>query len=271
MLEVKEPLEVFVVSDFTGETVEGVTRAATSQFQPSRVKLHRFRYVNSIEKAQNVLEMAASKNAVLICTLVDKAVRHWVIENGNVMNVDVIDVFGPLLNTLSDILGKDPLEKPGRSHVMDEEYFKRVKAVEFTISCDDGSNTYLLPEAELVILGVSRTCKTPLSMYLAHKGIKTANVPLVPGLAPPEELFKIDSSRIIGLTIDPEYLIDIRVKRLAILGLDPEESDYTRREKVYEELDYANSIMTALGARIFNVTGRALEETSQEILAYIRH
>ncbi|HCA40870.1 MAG TPA: phosphoenolpyruvate synthase regulatory protein, partial [Aminobacterium sp.] len=150
------------------------------------------------------------------------------------------------------------------------EYFKRVKAVEFTINCDDGSNTNLLPEADIVLIGVSRTCKTPLSMYLAHKGLKTANIPLIPSLAPPEELFKIDSSRIIGLTIDAENLVDIRVKRLSMLGLDPGESDYTEKSKVYDELQYAQTIMSSLGVRVFNVTDRALEETAQEILAYFR-
>ncbi len=271
MHDMKKQVEVFVVSDFTGETAESVARAASSQFDPQSVKLRRFRYINNIDKAREMLEIASSKHAIVICTFVDKIVRHWVIENSDSLNVDVIDVFGPLLNTLSDILDKEPLEKPGLSHVMDEEYFKRVKAVEFTISCDDGSNTHLLPEADLIIIGVSRTCKTPLSMYLAHKGIKTANIPLIPDLAPPEELFEVDSSRIIGLTIDPKALIDIRLKRLVMLGLDSEGSDYAQTAKVYEELAYADSIMKALGVRVFDVTDRALEETAQEILAYIRH
>lgn len=266
----KKLINVFVVSDFTGETVEAVARAASSQFNPESVNIRRFRYVNNIDKAQMIMNEAVENQAIVICTLVDTSVRHWLIENANAVDIDVIDIFGPLLNVLSGILNKKPLEKPGLSHVMDEEYFKRVKAVEFTINCDDGSNTNLLPEADIVLIGVSRTCKTPLSMYLAHKGLKTANIPLIPSLAPPEELFKIDSYRIIGLTIDAENLVDIRVKRLSMLGLDPGESDYTEKSKVYDELQYAQTIMSSLGVRVFNVTDRALEETAQEILAYFR-
>jgi hypothetical protein len=185
------------------------------------------------------------------------------------MGVDVIDVLGPMLDVFSAKLHQEPLEKPGLAHQMDEAYFKRVKAVEYSIACDDGSNTQMLNEAELVLVGVSRTCKTPLSMYLAHKGLMTANIPLVPGLDPPEELFAIDPETVIGLTIKPEKLQQVRKERLQMMGLDPENTSYSKLENVAEEIRHARQIMKRIGCKVFDVTEKAIEETAQEILTYI--
>jgi regulator of PEP synthase PpsR (kinase-PPPase family) len=153
---------------------------------------------------------------------------------------------------------------------MDEEYFRRVKAIEFAIKCDDGRSPDMLPDAELVVIGVSRTSKTPLSMYMAHKGIMAANVPLVPEADPPEELFLVPPERVVGLLISPEKLIHIRRERLRILGLDVDVSNYAQWERVEEELQFARSVMRRVGCRIFDVTNRAIEETAQEILDCLR-
>ena len=206
-------VELYVVSDFTGETAEHVARAAASQFGPEAAKLVRFRYVNNEEKGLEILRTAKELNA---------------------------------------------------------EYFRRVKAIEFAIKCDDGRSPEFLDQAELVVIGVSRTSKTPLSMYLAHKGIAAANIPLVPEADPPQELFSLPPEKVVGLLIAPEKLVQIRKERLRVLGLDAEVSNYAQWERVQEELDFAKGIMRRTGCRTFDVTNRAIEETAQEILDCLR-
>lgn len=264
------PLELFVVSDFTGETAEHVVRAAASQFGANQSQLKRFRYVNNEERMAEVLREAKATRAVVICTLVDHSLRKRFVEEAIRMEVDLVDILGPILDILSRRLHLQPLETPGLLRRMDEEYFRRVKAIEFTIKCDDGRAAELYPDADLVILGVSRTSKTPLSTYLAHKGIMVANVPLVPEADPPEGIFHLPMEKIVGLTIQPEKLISIRRERLRVLGLDATVSNYAQMERVMDELGYAKKIMARTGCRIFDVTNRAIEETAQEILDYIR-
>lgn len=266
----KKPLEVFVVSDFTGETIESVTKAAIRQFTKAPIKITRYRYINDESRARTVLEEAKISNAIITCTLVDHKVRTWFISKGEVMDIPIIDVLGPILNMLSEKLEMVPLERPGLAHQMDEAYFKRVKAVEFSIACDDGSNPHLLHEAELIILGVSRTCKTPLSMYLAHKGILTANIPLVPELEPPKEIYSVDPQKVVGLTIQAEKLRQVRKERLQMIGLNPETSSYARIDQVRKELNYARDIMRGVGCRVFDVTDKAIEETAQEVITYMQ-
>ncbi len=263
-------LQIFIVSDFTGETASSVTRAAIRQFDRNRIALQRFRYVDTEERIREVCQEAWQKGALIVCTLVSQTMREYMKQRAAEMGVAVIDLFGPLLEAIGAELGTPAAGRPGASHKLDEEYFRRIKAMEFASTCDDGSNPNLLPEAELVIVGVSRTCKTPLSMYLASKGIRTANVPLVPELAPPEELFTLPRGRVLGLSIKPEALKKIRRDRLHMLGLDPDRASYARDDRVQEELNYARMIMDRLQAKQVDVTERALEETAQEILEYLK-
>lgn len=261
---------VFVVSDFTGETAESVAKAASRQFNADSVSIKRFRYVTTLEEAGKVVAQAKEENALLVCTFVNERIRVFVTGEAEKQGIACIDLFGSLLHALTSLVGKKPREEPGLSHLLDEDYFKRVKAVEFTINCDDGSNPQLLHKAELILIGVSRTCKTPLSMYLAHKGIMTANIPLVPELEAPEELFEIDPKKIVGLVISPEKLVELRTKRLMMLGLSPKDSAYTEKERVRKELDYARNLMERLRVRVVDVTMRAIEETAQEILTVVQ-
>ena len=262
-------ITVFVVSDFTGETIEIVTKAAIRQFENVNSTIKRFRYINNEQRGRRVLDQAVEAGAIITCTLVDHEVRKWFVNQARVMDIDVIDVLGPMLDLFSTKLDMEPLEKPGLAHQMDEAYFKRVKAVEFSIACDDGSNSQMLNDAELVILGVSRTCKTPLSMYLAHKGIMTANIPIVPGLEPPDELYNIDAQKVIGLTIRPEKLQQVRKERLQMMGLDPEVSTYGKIENVMDEINHARNVMKKIGCKVFDVTEKAIEETAQEIFTFL--
>ncbi len=263
-------LEIFIVSDFTGETAESVARAALRQFDRHCVALRRFRTIDTVEKVLNVCWLAKENQALIICTLVSQPVREALMRHAADLKLKVVDLFGPILGAISERLGTEPAGMPGNQHKLDEAYFRRVKAIEFSSTCDDGANPNLLPEAELVIVGVSRTCKTPLSMYLANKGIRTANVPLVPELTPPEELFSLPEGRVLGLSIQPATLQKIRRDRLQMIGLNPEKASYAQQQRVELELAYAQGIMKKLGAKVVDVTGRALEETAQEVLDYLR-
>ncbi|MDY3867871.1 MAG: pyruvate, water dikinase regulatory protein [Pyramidobacter sp.] len=262
--------EIFIVSDFTGETAETVARAALRQFDRHCVALRRFRTVDTVDKALNVCWLAKESSALIVCTLVSQPVREALTSLAADLGLKVVDLFGPILSAISEKLGEQPSGTPGNRHKLDEAYFRRVKAIEFSSTCDDGANPNLLPEAELVIVGVSRTCKTPLSMYLANKGVRTANVPLVPELTPPDELFTLPAGRVLGLSIQPAVLQKIRRDRLAMIGLNPEKASYAQMTRVEEELAYAKNIMKRLNARVVDVTGRALEETAQEVLDYLR-
>ncbi len=263
-------MQVFVVSDFTGETAEHVAKAALSQFATDSITIQRFRYINNKERALEVLEQAESDKAVVICTLVDHDLRRWFVEKARYQGTEVVDILGPILDLLEKRLDHPPLETPGLMRRMDEEYFKRVKAIEFAIKCDDGRCAEHLLAADVLILGVSRTSKTPLCMYLAHRGFMVGNVPLIPETEPPKEIFEIPPEKVFGLTVQPEKLVDIRRERLKLLGLDSEISNYAQWERVEEELQYAKGIMRKIGCRILNVTNRAIEETAQEILDYLR-
>jgi hypothetical protein len=263
-------ITIYVVSDFTGETAEHVARAAFSQFASDRIDLHRFRYINNKERAQEVLEQAAEDGALIICTLVDHDLRRWFVDKARGQGTQTVDILGPILDILEKRLGHPPLETPGLLRRMDEEYFRRVKAIEFAIKCDDGRSPEDLTSADVVIIGVSRTSKTPLCMYLAHRGYMVANIPLIPETEPPKQLFRIPPERIFGLMIQPEKLVHIRRERLRLLGLDSEVSNYAQWERVEEELQYARNLMRKIGCRVMNVTNRAIEETAQEILDYLR-
>ncbi|MFP4481671.1 MAG: pyruvate, water dikinase regulatory protein [Thermovirgaceae bacterium] len=263
-------MTIYVVSDFTGETAEHVARAAFSQFASDSIDLHRFRYINNRERAQEVLEQAAEDGALIICTLVDHELRRWFVDKATGQGTKTVDILGPILDMLENRLGHPPLETPGLLRRMDEEYFRRVKAIEFAIKCDDGRSPEDLSSADVVIIGVSRTSKTPLCMYLAHRGFMVANIPLIPETEPPKQLFGILPERVFGLMIQPEKLVHIRRERLRLLGLDAEVSNYAQWERVEEELQYARNLMRKIGCRVMNVTNRAIEETAQEILDYLR-
>ena len=180
-----------------------------------------------------------------------------------------MDVLSPMLKAIEKNYGLVPKNQPGLIHALDHEYFKRVAAIEFAIKYDDGKNPWGLLKADLVIIGVSRTSKTPLSMYLANKKLKMANVPLVPEIPPPEELFRISPKKIIGLLIDPYKLNEIRSERLKAMGL-ADGAKYADLKRITEELDYAKAIMRRIHCTSINVSNRAIEETASMILDYVR-
>lgn len=260
---------IYAVSDSIGETAESVVRATTSQFVDVKFDVIRVPYVKDKEQIDKAIEEAAANNALVCYTLVSPDLRSYLAERAKAHHVETVDVLGPMLKMVGDKTGTQPRNQAGLIHSLDHEYFKRVEAVEFAVKYDDGKNPLGLTKADVVLIGVSRTSKTPLSMYLAHKQIKVANVPLVPELNPPEELFKVPPYKIIGLLIDPYKLNEIRAARLKTMGLS-DTAVYADVKRINEELEYARGIMRRLHCQIINVSNRAIEETAGIILDYVR-
>ena len=260
---------IYAVSDSIGETAESVVKATVSQFSEEKFDVTRIPYVKDKEQIDKIIAEAAQHKAVICHTIVSPELRDHIADKALAMDVQVVDVLGPMIKSVEKVTGMLPKNQAGLIHSLDHEYFKRVEAVEFAVKYDDGKNPMGLLKADVVIIGVSRTSKTPLSMYLAHKRIKVANVPLVPELAPPEELFKVPPHKVVGLLIDPFKLNEIRSERLKTMGLS-DSAVYADMKRIGEELEYAKGIMRRIHCPIINVSNRAIEETAGIILEYVK-
>ena len=257
---------VFAVSDGTGDTVEKMARAALLQFDETHVVLHRINRVRTIAEVNDVLERAHTAPGIVIHTLVDESIRRHLNERARHSGVPVVDLLGPLLGEMEHLFAAAPRVRPGLFHQVNEAYFKRIEAIEFTLKHDDAQALETLPEADVILVGISRTSKTPLSVYLAHEGYRTANVPLFKEISPPPELFKADQRRIAALTIDPEALQGIRRERLRRYR-HPDGTRYAELRHIEEELDYSRTIFRQNRLwPVIDVTGKAIEETANEVL-----
>jgi regulator of PEP synthase PpsR (kinase-PPPase family) len=266
-----QPFLLFLVSDGTGETVESIVHATLTQYsRDQNIKTMRYKSVRTKDQVDAILEEAVQKGAAVIYTCVSPVVREAIKKKTEEMNILSVDLLGPMLEVMNRFLGTQPSLTPGLLHEINDKYFRRIEAMEFVVKQDDGSNPENLQQADLVLVGVSRTSKTPLSIYLSHKGYKVANVPLVKGISPPEELFKIDQGKIVALTIDPEALMKIRKERLSRMGRDPA-SEYASIQHIREELEWAREIFQRHRRwPLFDVTNKALEETASEIERLMR-
>ena len=256
---------IFVVSDSIGETAEVVVRAAVTQFNSGIMDIRRIHNIDTTMELDEIIEQAAQSQAIIAYTLVvDNLARH--LQNrAEQTGVICVDVLAPMMEALRRSSGLEPRGEPGLLRKLDEGYYRRIEAVEFAVRYDDGKDPRGINLADIVLVGVSRTSKTPLSMYMAHRGLKVANVPLVPELKPPEELFRINREQVVGLIIHPEPLNQIRTERLKTLGLKGQAS-YAERNRIVEELEYARGIMKKIGCVVLDVTNRAIEETASKIM-----
>lgn len=264
-----EVLSVYIISDSLGETGEQVAKAVISQFQLEHYDVKRFPYVLNLRFLNEILQDAKNEKAIVLYTLVDNEFVSVVTEYCEQENIPHVDLLTPMLNAVIEKTGLEPLREPGIIRKLDETYFKRVEAIEFAVKYDDGKDPRGLLKADLVILGISRTSKTPLSMYLANKNIKVANVPLVPEVIPPKEIYDIPARKVIGLTNTPEKLNEIRQERLKALGL-PNGANYATMNRILEEIDYAESIMKRIGCPIIDVSNKAIEETAEIIISLLK-
>src|SRR5690625_4705204 len=256
---------VYVLSDSVGETAELVIKAGLSQFNSGNYKVQRIPYVVDRQTIDEALQSAKERNGLIGFTLVDPSLRHYLNKRAEDLDIEVIDIMGPMMTIMERVFKKSPRLEPGLVHKLDEDYFKRVEAIEFAVKYDDGRDSRGIARADIILIGVSRTSKTPLSQYLANKRIKVANVPIVPEVDPPEELLDGEPRKCISLRIRPEKLNEIRKERLKALGLG-DQATYANMKRIHQELDYFNDLVDQIGCKVVDVSNKAVEETANIIM-----
>lgn len=264
-------LVIFTISDSSGETAEAVARAALVQFPPGRASIYRLPQVRSCQQLIGLINEVKASRAIIAYTLVLPEYRETLEAEAAKQQIPTLDLLSPLISRIAGITGMMPLSQPGRLHVLDETYFKRIEAIDFAIRFDDGKNSDGIRQSDVVLTGVSRTSKTPTCMYLAHHyGMKAGNVPIVHNVDPPQALFEIPSKRIIGLHIDPHILHGIRMTRAQILGM-PSNTDYADPDRINQEVRQARRLFRELKCHVIDVSAKAIEETASEIYLQLRH
>lgn len=255
---------IFVLSDGTGHTGKRVLDAALLQFDDTAMVI-RLPYIRTVDEVKEVVAEVVQRGGMIAYTLVAVELRQAVRMAATEQGVIAVDLLGGLLGQLQYFLHRSPWSKPGLLHPDDEEYLQRVEAMEFTVRHDDGHLVQDLAEADLVLVGVSRTSKTPVSFYLAYRGWKVANVPIIRGTRPPPTLTALDGRHVVGLTIAPEHLALIRRTRLKHLRLG-EDAAYIDPQAIHQELRYGLELCQAHHWPVVDVTGKAVEETANEVV-----
>ena len=266
MADVSLPKPIFVVSDGTGDTAEKVMRAALHQFNGYLVHMQVFPNVTERSQLERLFIQAAKQRALVATTLVRADMREAAKELSQQHRVKNVELLGQLLVQMTNFLEAAPEGIPGRMHQADDRYFERVEAVEFTVKADDGKEPRLMKQADILLLGVSRTSKTPLSVFLAHKGYKVSNVPIVLDRPLPDTLHSVDQNRVFALTIDPESLRDIRYQRMETMKM-PGRTNYSDMDYILAELEWAEDLFRKQPSwPVIDVTRKAVEETAAIIL-----
>ena len=260
---------IYIISDGTGETAATIIRAALVQYQKPDIQIVRCKNVRTEAQAESLIEECFERRGMVIYTVASPQMRSKIKELSTFKGLLSFDLLGPLLETLDQYFGVTSGSRVNILRNTDEMYFKRIEAIEYTVKHDDGKCLNDLDKADIILVGISRTSKTPLSIFLSHKGWKVANVPLVPGSPVPEELFKVDQKRVVGLIIDMESLQRIRKNRLEKFGQDTG-GEYASLSQISKEIEFAEALYKQNRRwPVFNVTERALEETASEIVRVI--
>ncbi len=258
-----------LVSDATGETLIAVSRAAAAQYQGISAIEHVYPLVRSSAQLDRVLNELESAPGMVLYTLVEPELAERLEAACREFGCPCLSVLDPVLNLFQSYLGTVSTQRPGAQHVLDGEYFKRIDALNFTMIHDDGQLPDDLDEADVVLVGISRTSKTPTSIYLANRGIKTANIPLVPGIPPPPALERVKRALVVGLVATPERIVQIRQNRLLALNA-PESSPYVDKAAVAEEVATSRKLCARHNWPVIDVTRRSIEETAAAILDLYR-
>lgn len=265
-------IDLHLVSDATGETLNSIARATVSQFEGVSIQYHRWSLIRTRFQLHRVLEGIEADPGPVLSTVIDKALRDDLEKTCHRLGVPVINVLDPVLTLLQEHIGEQAQARPGRQYVLDADYFRRIDAMHYVLAHDDGQAQAGLAEADVVLIGVSRSSKTPTSFYLANRGIKAANIPLVPGTPDPPAL-EDPRAPVIGLTIDPLALVEIRRHRLKLIGkggdtgrIRDEQTDYIDTETVKSELLWARRLCSRRGWPVIDVTRRSIEETAATVL-----
>ncbi|MCW5729591.1 MAG: kinase/pyrophosphorylase [Alphaproteobacteria bacterium] len=255
-----------LVSDATGETLNSVANAALVQFEDARADMRLYSMVRSRSQMERVVDAIEQAPGMVMFTLLDNQLREMLQSACRRLQIPCVAVLDPVFAALGTYLGSKIQAEPGRQHIMDAHYFERIEALHFAMAHDDAQHTADLEQADIVLVGVSRTSKTPTCIYLANRGFKTANVPLIPNVPLPPELEKLTRPLVVGLTTSPDRLVQIRRNRLLSLN-QKDDTDYVDIEAVKQEVAYARRLFTKRGWPVIDVTRRSIEETAAAILS----
>jgi len=257
---------VFVVCDATGATGQRVVQAALAQFASAKVEVELRPGVRKARVVRELVKEAAQVGGTIVHTLAVPKLRAAMVEEGRARHVVTIDLMGPLVARLSEALELAPAARPGLLRQLDESYIRRIEAIDFAVRHDDGRNPGDLPQAELVLVGVSRTSKTPISIFLAYRGWRVANVPIIADIEPPPALGRVKRSAVIALTVTPERLMLLRKARASRIG-GIQSLNYASREHVQRDLDWAELLLRRERWATVDVTNKSIEECAAEIIA----
>ncbi|MGF7148329.1 hypothetical protein FHS96_001957 [Sphingomonas zeicaulis] len=258
-------LHLHLLSDSTGETLENIAKAALAQFDGVETIRHFWPMVRSEGHLERILVEVAQNPGLVLYTLVNSDTRRKLETRCRAMGLPAVPALDPVIDALSSLLGQEAKARPGRQHTLDAAYFARVDAIQFTIAHDDGVGWENWEEADIVLAGVSRCSKTPTSIYLANRGYKTANIPIVPASPPPNLLYVLKNPLVVGLTTSADRLVQVRRNRLLSLNQAPE-TDYVDHEAVQREVAFARRIYADNGWPVIDVTRRSIEETAAAII-----
>ena len=258
-------LHLHLISDSTGETLDSIAKAGLAQFEGVEALKHYWPMVRAAGHLDRVLDEVARRPGLVLYTLVTGPLRDRLEERCHVMGITAVAALDPVVAGLGVALGQSAISRPGRQHNMDAAYFARVAAIDFTMQHDDGAHHEDWEGADIVLAGVSRSSKTPTSIYLANRGYRTANIPIVPQSPPPAALFGLTRPLVVGLTTHPERLIAIRRNRLLSMG-QTADTDYVDERAVVAEIAYARRMFADNGWPVIDVTRRSIEETSAAII-----
>ena len=259
--------KIHIISDATGQSGLHIMRAAIVQFEHARARMAVYHDISTKAKLKKILDQSRTDNALVAFTFVKKEMRDYTMEYCGKHCLYHLDILGPLINNLSSYLGREPLETPTLLRKVDDRYFKRIEAIEFSINHDDGRGSERLREADIVIVGLSRSSKTPTSFYLAQEGYKSPMCRSCPGIPLPDELIQIDQNKIVCLNIDPEVLQKVRKARQKRSGMD---ASYTDFRRIFAEVEYVQELLRKHRTwKVVDTTNKSVEETAWEIIHYV--
>lgn len=265
-----QQLTIYIVSDSIGEKAQRMIHATLTQFPDlTQIEIKKFPYIKDENEFLNVLELAHEKNAIVVTTLVSESFNALGHQYAQEHQISYIDYMSELITMIEQHTQSTPLMESGALRKMNTEYFKRIEAIEYSVKYDDGKHFTDIGEADALIVGVSRTSKTPLSMYLANKGYKIANIPLVPEVTIPESVFQHKGLKVFGLTASPNYIANIRKNRAEALGIS-KTSTYNSLDRIKKELSYAEEIFNKLNATVINTEYKSIEESAFYIEKFLQ-
>lgn len=259
-----------LVSDATGETLLAVGRAASAQYSTVSPIEHVYPLIRNVKQLEPVLADIEARPGIVLYTLVDPVLNDRLESFCQEKSIPCLSILNPVLNLFQAYLGTETTPRVGGQHMLNAEYFRRIDALNYTLMHDDGQHVENLDEADVVLIGISRTSKTPTSIYLANRGIKTANVPLVPGIEPPSELDHIKKPLVVGLIASPERIVQIRQNRLLGLNAHQADSNYVDRHSVSDEIALSKKLCAAHNWPIIDVTRRSIEETAAAVISLLQ-